>query len=457
MLILITLTLVILVMINLLISKGDWFSPGVLFNLVFMIASFFCILFSDIYNLEFHLNTLIILLMGGITFTLINGFISKLKMKGNTYIHVEYNPYIVISPVVSWIMLFLLILYSMQMVQYVQKVAISYGGSGGLTESIGIYNYYSKFTKELQSASVSRGWFARHLSIPCKCFNYIFMYTEIYNWVNTKKMDLVPIVYIIIYFISSFITGSRDDGLQIISAALIYFIFFLNRKEKRDKVPTRLIFKVGLIFVSVTVGFFAVKPLIGRSSSKALIYTIFPYLGGPLANLDYYLQQSSIRSSSIWGQETFGVLINNLGVLMGKGEWIYLLDLPYCKMNGLTTGNVYTMYYMFVHDFGYLGVIPLTLIIAMYYCYTYKLISHSKKIYSLIDLNLVIYGFLFNNLLMLMFSNKFYENVVRLAFIKNIIGLIIIKFIICNVKMEKGIRLKIKMPDTVVKHRFLRS
>lgn len=423
----------ILLLINLMISKGDWLSPGVIFQLTFLASALSCVIFQDMYALEFHIQTVMVVFLGGVTFTVVNAVVSYVnvgKEKNKEYeTEIERKETIYINKFYTYIMLLCLIIFTYQMITYIQQVASRFGGGGDLATSIGIYNYYSKFTEEISAVNVRKGFFVRNMGVPCTCYGYMLLYVAIYNWVVAKKWDFFQLVYLIIYFFGLFITGTRGGGLRMLTAALILYVFFTNKRQRRKRLRSGQMIKVTLIIISIAIGFFGMRSLIGRSTTKALVYTIFPYLGGPLANLDYYLQ-GTINTSKIWGEQTFAMIINNMGGIFNRSDWRYMLDLPFMKMNGLNSGNVYTLYYMFIHDFGYEGIVPLTSIIAIYSCYTYNKILRTNNKFVEFDIRTIIYAYLFNDIIMLMFSNRFYENAFRIVFIKYCIGFFIIKYII---------------------------
>ncbi|MCT4391361.1 oligosaccharide repeat unit polymerase [Lactobacillus delbrueckii] len=97
------------------------------------------------------------------------------------------------------------------------------------------------------------------------------------------------------------------------------------------------------------------------------------------------------------------------------------------KHNGLNTGNVYTTFYQFYYDFGYSGIIPLVSGIAIFFSWLYYRIK--KGINSHV-LGTIVYAYLFNDLIMLIFSNRFYETTVNVGFIKFIIYLTILYYLL---------------------------
>lgn len=63
------------------------------------------------------------------------------------------------------------------------------------------------------------------------------------------------------------------------------------------------------------------------------------------------------------GSQVFRNIYTYLGGKYGISQYLYQLDLPFLKHNGLNTGNVYTTFYQFYYDFGYDGIVPLMAIL----------------------------------------------------------------------------------------------
>ena len=77
--------------------------------------------------------------------------------------------------------------------------------------------------------------------------------------------------------------------------------------------------------------------------------------------------------------------------------------------------------------FGYIGIVPLTAIMAFYYIKTYSTIQNDKTILGRFSLKLFIFAYLFNDLMMSTFSTRFYETVMDGPFIKLLIVTALVK------------------------------
>lgn len=109
-------------------------------------------------------------------------------------------------------------------------------------------------------------------------------------------------------------------------------------------------------------------------------------------------------------QKLFGNYSSAIEYIVGSGSWQN-------ASNGLSTGNVLTTYYPVVYDFGILGVLPISIVFSLYYIFTYDrlLLQKSNKI---IDFRLFLYSYLINDLVMLIFSNRFFETILSIDFIR---------------------------------------
>ena len=178
-----------------------------------------------------------------------------------------------------------------------------------------------------------------------------------------------------------------------------------------------------LVLAPLSVLFLNITGRSGGAGEDSLFMTtmaaIFKYIGAPLLNLNNYLSQTHANSSSeiAFGEQTFRgfyqFIYSQFSIEKLNYDSIVSAKSFVTSANGLRTGNVFTTFYMFVYDFGLWGIIPLMSIISFYYCYTYSKIK--SKVYKSdeqnIDFRLFIYAYLFNELIMLFFSNRFFETV----------------------------------------------
>ena len=151
---------------------------------------------------------------------------------------------------------------------------------------------------------------------------------------------------------------------------------------------------------------------------------IFTYFGAPVVNLDTFLRSNDITflhgvsDISIFAPHVLRGFYVYIDKILGTNLFpIPEIDFFTFSRNGIEIGNVYTMFYKIIYDFGVSGVFWLTGLMALYYSLTYKRIRTKISSHP-IDFRLFVYAYLFNDLIMSAFSSRYYETVFDAPFIK---------------------------------------
>ncbi len=419
----------VFVFINYLIADRDMFNPAFLFSAVNFFSALMCVVLQKQYNAELHVNTFFVLLSGLFLFFLINTwqrFLNSRRKGPVVKIELEY-----MQLQNGWVVLFILLelVVSYSLAKYVQNVASAYfGGGSNFVMQIAQYNTLAKFkSTDLAELGINMPAIVSHGSNLCKGVVFILIAIEVNNYLIKKKFDKLICVAIVIRAVSSLFTGSRGDLFEYATAVLIDFVI-LSRRKKGYYKKGNLKFMVRILLISTgaITGIFLLSLAVGRAISYdgAWYNTFFGYLGAPILNLDSFLQ-TDFRLSSPLGRESFVFIYNYIGNSFGISEYQYSPNLPFIYHNGLGTGNVYTMYYPLIEDFGFFFFIPFVLIIAIYYSLTYSRISNLRSRKNPIGMRFFVYSYLFNSLIMLMFADRFYTSITRLYSIRMFVWMFI--------------------------------
>lgn len=157
---------------------------------------------------------------------------------------------------------------------------------------------------------------------------------------------------------------------------------------------------------------------IGRSVQRTdYLYYIAIYCGASIKNLDSFLTESIVHSD-IWGKMTFINIIHYIGARFGIQGLNYSISLNYNSIGAYALGNVYTIYYAFIKDFGYIGMLLLVALMAIISQVVYE---KMKTTYTRSNILSIVYCFIVGLLAFSFFSNKFYEGVFDMNFIKYIV------------------------------------
>ena len=185
---------------------------------------------------------------------------------------------------------------------------------------------------------------------------------------------------------------------------------YLCREKRILKKPLEFKY-ILLLAIICTVGLFSFQFLgaaIGRTTKEEVTPWTYVsiYLGAPIQNLDVFLQKPH-KLPNVFGCTTFYYQIQSYAVNHNLSNLIYDFDLPFMNYNNHNAGNVFTTFYPFIYDFGYVGVLVLTGLMALIVQTIYELMMKSIK--SPFSFSRLLYLYEFPFIPLSFFSNKFYE------------------------------------------------
>ena len=157
------------------------------------------------------------------------------------------------------------------------------------------------------------------------------------------------------------------------------------------------------------------------------------YLSAELKNLDIFVTTGIIGHPFIQSLTLYNV-INSLGGILSQPSWIHSFAIPYYYYGNYSLGNVGTVFYPFIYDGGWLGVIVYTSIMATICQIVYKRFLKSNKT-SDISLSFIFYSYLFYIIIFSFFSDKFYEMIFNTAFIWTLVSWAVLKVFLLKIRL----------------------
>ena len=415
--------------VNYAFSDRDVLQPSVVFCFINLVSAIIAFIMYLVYGIEFHWNTVVVLSVGMGIFSLINA-ISWFLQKKRLYFGIKKEYRIEPSRLkISsfWIIAFLVFEFIIVCfrISYIRKVVYAiYGKSYGLLEMAGKYNNIVKNQSyALRLASIepnkiySIGW-------PlCISFNFVLCGVGFYRKTKDGRFPFLYLIHFFLLVLSSFLGGGRTAAFRYILAfAIMHIIISRNGKQSYREDNSRIVRRlIPIVVIIIVILGFSIN-IIGRKNNIPVFEYATAYIGAPLYNLDVFYNKQ-FMTSSLFGQQTFQPLYQFLGTHLRINEFIYDLDLPYLRYNGHYLGNVYTMYYPYIKDFGWFGIISLTTIMACYYAFTYRRLMRFDQ--NCLGVSLFLYAYLFNDLVMALFANKFYETLGTTTFFVVCFGVIV--------------------------------
>ena len=136
------------------------------------------------------------------------------------------------------------------------------------------------------------------------------------------------------------------------------------------------------------------------------------------------MQYAPVHKVKVRGGMTLFTTFSNLGDKLHVSEFTYVPDHPFPRSTtDFGMGNVYTTFYGFYYDFGFVGVLLLVLIMTIVAQFFYHKVMAAQ---SSLRWNLWItpYGVIAYQLILCFLSNKMYENVITVAFVRFVVYLV---------------------------------
>ena len=415
--------------------------PEVLYVTGFIPSSFLALFYVQEWNLSLSNQTLGVLVGGTSLFlcasilTYIILTITKQK-KHKSYISGnDFN----VAYVEKWKLIFFA-LFQVLVLFWIIKMLLKVGNTGQLSQAIYYYRYTTTFTDEIVELPslliLSRGF--------CIAAGYIWIYLMILGAINKNgKNFCLYIMNLVLCCIINMMFGSRTGIIQLFFAGMIQYYMITGKKMGwKSRLEIKNILYSLIMVIVMIASFQMLGGIIGRGSTTNFNDYIAKYLSAEIKNLDIYIRENNF-GSRIEQNQTFIYMINYLSGKLGKPSWRHQLDLPFLKINGFNLGNVYTAYYAYLYDFGYMGVVFCTILMAvisqiLFYKATYKM----EKI---ISIHIITYSYIGFAILFSFFSNKFYEMVFNITFVRFVIFWYVIKLFLFNLKIDfKSLKIYIK-------------
>lgn len=430
------------IILNFKLNKKDWMAPAVIFSTVFFLYTFVCVIEKNAYDIAFIPMTVFVIAAGIAIFTLISWAIERnageTAVVSNPQLIEFHNAYVILLIIAQLLSIIFFI-------KYLGDLATAYSAiSGenytGLGAKIELYDTMTKFWQDTYAQlSVPIPLIYRLTNPLCGAAEYLLLYIGVHNFTVNKKIPPLYIISIGLWIVRIVINGSRSPILRIITFAFCLLYVFYMRQGKQWRLNGRLIGIMTAAAAVLCVLMIGLLFAMGRGEKGFNIFNyIFTYVGAPIVNLDTFLRTNDITffrgvsDSPFFAAHNFRGLYAYIDKLCGTNLFpIAEIDFFSFSRNGIEIGNVYTMFYKIVYDFGYSGVIWMTGLAALYYCWTYMRIR-TKISHHPIDFRLLIYAYLFNDLIMSAFSNRYYETIFDAPFIK----LVPVVFVLDKVVVE---------------------
>lgn len=417
------------------LNGQDMLSPAFLFVIGFALCALSTVFFTERWAYEMSPEVFGIVLLGVAVFVAVSYLCSVAGKKKDTA-STRSDDRSWVLPVNKGLLFAFVVLEAVVLYWSMVEILAAFPAET-IPGSISRYNSAIKFTDE--GADIFHTPLSQLRSIV-SILGYVFAFYLAQSFVLKKNQGRwIQLLGLLLACALQLTSANRTVAAGYIFCFVLAF-FILKRKLENDRpvIEVRAVFALVCVAVLFLVSFQSVAAVLqGRTTSSDSLGYLSSYIGAQLPNLDTFIQSDpQYGSSGIFGYMTFRNSIRWIGLQFAIPEFVYQYDLPFNTMNGVSTGNVYTTFYAFLYDFGVVGCIVLTGLMAAISQLIYrkcKLLNSGS--YS--GLWVIVYTMVAYALILCFFSNKFYENIFTISMIYKVIYLLIIFWIIKYVSNRK--------------------
>ncbi|WP_281775463.1 O-antigen polymerase [Bifidobacterium ruminantium] len=437
-------TLLFLLVLLLLMYRGDFAEPSVLFVLGFILSTFNGLTNYQAWNFNLSLQTYVVVVIGALLF-LVTSYAVKSSfhavMFGRKRSREYKKPRNITLPLWVYIAGLLFTCLSLLIVsRHVIAVTLPYGGNGSLSQAIGLYDKVNKFSTK----SVGISGLASLMCLSVNAMAYVWLFLAMRSFViQTLKKDYLALVNALATVPMTLMLGGRNTLIQLGVAIFTYWLLF--RRQNNNWKSTRLRFRtVAWCIVVIAISLISFKPLLslmGRKTDATSTYEYLSiYIGASLKNLDAFLTNSMNPALAVgptqWGDMTLASTRASFPQLFGKTTIDWMRWQPFQRYNGEELGNVFTTYYAFIFDWGFIGAMVAIVLIAALSQLCYENVVYALQYgTSGVPLSMMLYGAIGYCCAFSFFSNRWFSTMFNQIMLKDIviwIALIVFIKIVCN-------------------------
>lgn len=406
------------------VFNKDLFSPSAIICEVFILSTIACIFNIDKWGVDLGSDTVTVILGGNAVFitasTVVHCIYEK-KHKHKKKMEKEKLNYINISNIIMVLVALTYLVFSILYIRTNLSVMNEISQGGDLSVAMGIYRHETVH----ENAEFLPAWMTR-MNVVLNVGIYVLLYVFINNFIvdKKKKSNYLILMSIIIYLASSMFTAQRTTILLAFIYALFATYSLLNRQYQFvQKLNTRYLIRGLLVTVAFLMLFGLTRGLFGRSTKDSAFDNVTHYMGNSIEALDLFIKEPI--ESNQFGEELFRqarVLLSRYG--LAERTTMDIAHLEFRRdANDNITGNVYTAYRYYIHDFGYLSIIVFQIIVAVFYSIWYEKLNH-RRLKDGIDLSFIIYAWFCLPLFRFSITNEFFNKATQFVYLYLILFLI---------------------------------
>lgn len=358
------------------LSKKDIMAPSVIMCVMFILSTTVAILAADQVKIKYGLESFEILIAGISTFIIAEALFQRWfqrkvtpSVKMRLLNELQKQPFYAVH-IQGWLIVVAILIDVPLILWYLREMMNLAGGFGGAVRSIVAQTVVTSWDDQLINPLLGQ------LMKVVKALGYIAGFVLIQRILAKEKKPLYTAGLLTLMglgLVSAFISASRGEVLQFLSALLAEYNILWHQKNGWNRNLSWKLIRIGLICIVVGIPVFYYSVVwMGRTAMKDL-RTITEatniYVGYPIYLFDLYVKDPSVPV--VFGEESLIGVNTFLSKFLGMDVFVRSNHLEYHYSNGHFMGNVYTFFRRPLHDFGFGGMLVFTILVALLFSWLY--------------------------------------------------------------------------------------
>lgn len=366
---LLTSLLFLLAIISFIKNKFDVLNPSFIYCICLSSFCFLASLYTDIWNLPMHFNTASVIFIMSIAF-LIGGNLADFCCKRDKNFVKSYSTmtkgFFIAWPV--WILCVILLSYFIYLnyldfINLAAQVTRETDFAKMLTPFINGLNQQEIQLPQWNSYRLRFATGMAYLSVLAIWINVMArQYRETMKWG----------VLVVLYVPFMILTGGRQPFMYLIMYALISFFLVYRKANKNQRSIKKEISLISIAVIVFLICFLGIGLFNGKiGAGTSFLRVLVHYAGTNISAFDVYINEMVIPDTQYIGTTTFAPIYNFL-YKYGFNVPHFFQYITLFTAFGPVTTNVYTAFYRYIYDFGYLGCGMVMLLLGFFYTYMYR-------------------------------------------------------------------------------------
>lgn len=244
-------------------------------------------------------------------------------------------------------------------------------------------------------------------------------------WINVMARQYKEIikwsVFVLLYFPFIILTGGRQQFMYLIIFALISFFLIYRKAHNNQYSLKKEMSIIGIALIVFLFCFLGMGLFNGKIDSDANFLTVLVhYAGTNISAFDVYINEMIVPDTPYIGSTTLDPIYSFL-FKFGFNVPHFSQYITLFTIFGPVTTNVYTAFYRYIYDFGYLGCSIVMFLLGFFYTYIYRQIYR----YGLKNWMILIYASIAYPIFLMGREERFFNEILSIWNISFLIEILI--------------------------------